>query len=186
MADDYICKIGIATENTAKLALFHFLWREYQRAGHDEEFAGGLAGCVTDKVFGEELHGGPKIGFAKHNGELIESHASEIAKNEGLCRILTGAVYNICYARYLNAGGKRTMFSNPFLAYIRAGRDLTSRTNRHIDIDMYSEIVALGPHILAPMEAMRALKIFRTLPYSPNERAFYDAVCQFGRQAGVQ
>lgn len=181
MADDYICKIGTATENTAKLALFHHLWSEYQKRGHNQEFAGGLAGCVTDRIFGEQPKGEAKIEFAQKNADLIESYAREVSRNEGLCQMLTGAAYNVCYARYLLAGGKRTPFTNPFLAYVRAGRDLTNRTNREVEIQLYSEISGLGHTILAPIESMRALNIFRPLPYSPDERAFYDVVCRFGK-----
>ena len=78
------------------------------------------------------------------------------------------------------------MFSSPFLAYVRAGRDLRSRSNREIHLELGIEILTLDRHILDSMDAMQSLGIFRPLPFSPNERQFYDAVHQFALSVGVQ
>ena len=187
VSDDYILKIGLATENEAKLALFHFLQAEYlKRSGFDGNRAAALAGAVTNRVFGEEAEADENAAFVRENPELIEVHARQIGQDESLCVLLSGAAYNTCYARYLRAGGKRSMFSNPFLAYVRSGGDLTSDSNRQINVELYSEIKVLDGHILASMDAMQSLGIFRPLPYSPNERKFYDAVHQFAGRVGVQ
>lgn len=142
MSNAYISQIGIATENTAKLALSEYLEREYRSVdGFDGETPVALAGTVTDCVFGEELNGSDeKIAFVKANTELITKHARNLAQREDLCQLLTGAAYNTCYGRYVRAGGKRTIFSNPFLAYIRSGRDFRSRSSREINVQLYSEI----------------------------------------------
>lgn len=187
VSDDYIRKIGLATENEAKLGLFHLLEAEYSKQlGFDEERAAALAGSVTDRVFGEEPAGDEKVAFVKANPELIEKHARELRNREDLCALLTGAAYNTCYARYLEAGGKRSMFSNPYLGYIRAGRNLLSRSSREIQLNAYAEITSLDPRILRPLDAMESLGILRPLPYSPNERNFYYAVHQFAKRVGVQ
>lgn len=78
------------------------------------------------------------------------------------------------------------MFSNPFLGYIRPGRDPMSRLNRQIIAELGIKIQALDEHILDSMDAMQSLGILRQLPYSPNERLFYDAVHEFARRVGVQ
>ncbi len=56
--DNYIRKIGHATENEAKLALFHILYRMYAKdkgLGEDalDDDTAKLAAAVTNKVFGE-------------------------------------------------------------------------------------------------------------------------------------
>jgi hypothetical protein len=187
VSDDYILKIGLATENEAKLALFHFLQAEYSEESRiDPERPEALAASVTNRVFGEESDGDANAAFAKENPELITTCAREIGKRNDLCKLLSGAAYNTCYARYLRAGGKRSMFSNRFLGYVRAGRDLTSPSNRQIQVELYSEIALLGRHILRPMDAMATLGISRPLPYSPNERDFYNAVHEFARRVGVE
>src|SRR6202041_523425 len=110
---------------------------------------------------------------------LIEAQAREIARDETLCQLLSGAAYNTCYARFLRAGGKRSMFSNPFLGYVRAGCNPTSRSNRQIIVELGIEILTLDGHILDSMDAMQSLGILRSFPHSPNERLFHDAVHNF-------
>jgi hypothetical protein len=184
---DYILRFGLATENEAKMGLWEFLQAEYlKRAGFDVERAAALAGGVTNKVFGAPPNNEANAAFAKENPELIEAHAREIGQNERLCMLLSGAAYNSCFARYLRAGGKCSMFSSPFLAYVRAGRDLRSRSNREIHLELGIEILTLDRHILDSMDAMQSLGIFRPLPFSPNERQFYHAVHQFALSVGVQ
>lgn len=184
---DYIRKIGLATENEAKLALFCHLEAEYSKLGAFQgDVPAALAGAVTNKVFGEEAAAEESREFTKNNPDLIGTYARRISEDGDLCRLLTGAAYNTCYGRYLRAGGKRKMFSNPFLAYIRANRDLTSSSNRQIAKDLYIEISTVSSHILEPMDAMQALGILRLLPHSPNEREFYNAVHKFARHVGVK
>ena len=151
----------------------------------NQDFAEGLAATVTDRIFGEEAKQEPQVEFAKQHRDLIDRQAKAIAEREELCRLLTGAAYNACYARYLRAGGKRSMFSNPFLAYVRAGIDLRSQASREVQVQLYGEIGLLGRQILRPLDAMGSLGILRPLPYSPNEREFYDAVRAFAQRVGV-
>ena len=44
----------------------------------------------------------------------------------------------------------------------------------------------LGKNVIAPLESMRLLRIFRPLPHNPNERLFYEETCQFAAKAGIQ
>src|SRR5439155_10410926 len=116
----HFCEIGFATETEAKCALCKVLFREYEREGLEDTAAAKLAAAVTNKVFGEEPTGDVGKAFAAENQELIEIHARRLASDDRLCAVLSGAAYNVCYARYVSAGGSQGMFSNHFLTYTRA------------------------------------------------------------------
>lgn len=178
--DDYVRKIGHATENEAKAALFHILYRRYARDkglaedALDDDTA-KLAAAVTNKVFGESGTEQTDPRFAAEKAELIEHDAHLFALDDEMCACLSGAAYNTCYARYVDAGGSRGMFSNTFLAYVRA----LSQGDATLTARYAERMERLGNTILAPILSMVSLKIFRPLPYGPNERAFYDATHQF-------
>jgi hypothetical protein len=120
MVNDYICKIGICKIGLARDERFK------------KQFACVLVGEVTDKVFGEPVTREPKIAFARENGEFIQSHAEEISRNEELYSLLAGAAYNTCCARYIDAGDKRRIFSNPFFGLHSS---LTRSFNRYQSAD---------------------------------------------------
>jgi hypothetical protein len=256
-ADDYTRRIGLATENEARLALYSFLVRRYREewpyvdeAGVDvvlqalseaelgspstpkqgREFgstnpgivrrymdsevplrlaallaryrravlaflcresavlpeggdaAGLLAASVVNRVFGH----GPTP-FARENEEFVEIVARGLGSDRTLCPILTGAAYSACYARYVAAGGKRGMFTNKFLAYVRALSSLGSNdAAQGVYLKTGAEICAgLGEEVLAPLESVVSLGIFRGLPWNPDSRKIYDAVHRFAIEAGV-
>jgi len=189
--DDYIRKIGLATENAAKAALFKFLFAQYVKNRMengkddrpDEDFAATLAAAVTNRVFGEDAANDAGKQFAAQNAELISILAHMLSADDRVCAVLSGAAYNTCYARYVGAGGSRGMFSNAFLAYVRTlSRDDSYATTRAKALD---RIVTLGSGILKPIESMLSLGIFRPLPDSPNERSFYDDVHHFATIVGA-
>jgi hypothetical protein len=178
--DDYIRKIGHATETEAKIGLYYALYRRYAKdrglAAHaSDEAVAKLAAAVTNKVFGERgtAEAGPC--FAAENAQLIEREARQLASDEEICACLSGAGYNASYARYLEAGGSRGMFSNVFLAYVRA----LSQGDATLAARYAEQIGERGKDVLAPILSMVALGIFRPLPYGPNEREFFDAAHRF-------
>ena len=130
---------------------------------------------MTNKVFGERGTEEAHPRFAAEKAELIERDARLFASDGDLCACLSGAD-STCYARFVDAGGSRGMFSNTFLAYIRA----LSQGDSTLTGRFAKQIEDLGSHVLAPVRSMVSLGIFRPLPYNPNERSFYDSVHQFG------
>src|SRR5260370_1276177 len=151
--DEYILKIGAETEKQATLALFAFVLRQYQaKAGLDHDGAASLAAAVTNKVFGKVATGDANKAFAAANAPVIEDHARRLASDDNLCAVLSGAAYNICYARYVSAGGRRSMFSNAFLAYIRTlSRGDSYKTEC---MKFIGQITSLGQGILDPIQSM--------------------------------
>ena len=73
---DYVQTIGVATEDTAKLALYRFLQSEYRLSGAEGELPEALAAGVTNRVFGEEPQNDANAEFAANNVELITTHAT--------------------------------------------------------------------------------------------------------------
>jgi len=159
--DDYLKQICSATGNEAKMALALSLVKRYaNEAGRrsqsvaenqDEFFA--LAAGVANRIFGEV----PSNDFQKEHADTITARAKELAENHALCKILSGAGYNVSYSRYLIAGGSRGMFSNDFLTYIRTFND---PAHEHVREKMRSSILKIGSTILAPIDAMVTLGIF--------------------------
>ncbi|HEV3480787.1 MAG TPA: hypothetical protein VGR97_00510 [Candidatus Acidoferrales bacterium] len=130
-----------------------------------------LAAGVANRIFGDEASEESYRSFAGENKELVEILARRLGNEEDLCRVLSGAAYNACYARYLDAGGKRGLIT-PYLGYIRA----MSRHDWSSTASIFLKIEKLGKNILAPIDSMFHLGIFRPLPNNPNERNFYEAV----------
>lgn len=171
-----------------KILLFDFLYREYlKKEGIDKnEGAAFLASAVTNKVFDERPTGDPGRTFAAANVELIEIHARELAADDRLAAVLTGAAYNACYARYVRAAGTRGIFSNSFLTYVRALSRWGDPSMVELCEKMRRKILELGESVLGPLESMNSLGIFRPLPNNPDERGHYEAVHQFAVEAGVR
>jgi hypothetical protein len=170
--------------------VYGFLYEQYvKNVGLAQaDAAAALAAAVANKVFAEEPNGDDGQAFAEENEEFIEVRARKLGSDDELCAILSGAAYNTSYARYVTAGGSRGMFSNRFLTYIRAKSGLyrgdaslaalSGRLAAEIPHD-------LGSNVLAPVQSMFTLDIFRPLPHNPNERQFYEAVHQFAIKVGL-
>jgi hypothetical protein len=122
------------------------------------------------------------VEFASRNSALIESQIKELSDDNQLCAILSGAAYNASYARYVTAGGKRGLFSNAFLTYVRT----LFTTDIDFHIKQYSKICDLGSEILRPIEAMQRYGVLRPFPRNPDEKSHYEAVHRFALAVGVK
>jgi hypothetical protein len=117
----YLSKIGRESHDAMKVVLFELLRTRY-RAVYDEEFAAKLAAAVANFLFCD----GPKNdetgaqSFGAANEALIKSRAEELSTDDALCRALTCAVYNSCYGKYIESGGRVGLLLAPFLGYVRA------------------------------------------------------------------
>jgi hypothetical protein len=184
--DSYLLQICSATENMAKTSLYMFLHKQYvSNAGPEDEQATLLAVAVTNRIFGEKPTGEIGTTFEAQNKDLIESHARQLALDDSLCSCLSGAAYNTSYGRYIAAGGKRGMFSNKFLTYIRTLSRLHDGDYELIRAKTAMEIKGLNGVILNAIESMMALGILRPLSDNPNERKFFDVVHQFAVSTGA-
>jgi hypothetical protein len=141
--------------------------------------AAAIAAAVTNRIFGVP----PANDYQRDNPAHIEGEARRIAEDHRLCLVLSGAAYCASYARYVTHGGSRGMFSNRFLAYVRA----VSKGSSYLDVQLKSEreIDALDAQILSPIRSMIELGIFRPLPYNPDERQFYRDAHEFAVENGV-
>ena len=120
------------------------------------------------------------VEFASENAYRIEKEARRLSSDDRLCSVLSGAAYNISYARYVIAGGKRSFVSHPFLAFIRT---LYSFEHSDFHVKTYGKIHALGEDILRPIETMQRLGILRRFPHNPDERQYLRAVYEFALES---
>jgi hypothetical protein len=164
------------------MGLYLVLMNRYERESTGKSISKdknvALAAGVVNRIFGEDAAND----FQKSNANKIATRGRELANDEALCLVLSGAAYNMAYGRYLIAGGSRGMFSNDFLTYIRSCNDASL-----VDIraKVRPKILRLNPKILAPLDTMQELGIYRRLDYNPNEKKYYEASHRFAVDAGV-
>jgi hypothetical protein len=192
--EKYLKDIGTATEREIKFSLATFLFKRYggelePASAEIVEIFGELAlpnsdecyayaAGVTNRVFGEQL----TTPFQTQHVIEITERAKHLSTNERLSSLITGAAFNICYARYAVAGGKHGIFSNNYLAYIRTiGRSPGS----DVSFALFKKITYLHPDILNPLTALLELGIFRPLPRNPNSKELFNAVHEFALKVGT-
>lgn len=176
--EDYILNVGVQTSNTMKFILHELLSKRYTQS-HDPAFAGKLAAEVANYLFEGAVVWWPNSEFARQNRQYIEAKAMELIDEEPLCQALTCAVYNFCYAKYVEEGGKIGLLFHPFLAYVRALQrnelDVTARL---------ANSKKVPPEAYLPLLHLSLLKLMRPLPWTPDSKRMLDAVVAFGRSVG--
>ena len=179
--EDYLKQICLATANEVKMGLALKLINRYQeRDGefHSEDKIAAIVAGVVNRVFGEL----PANDFQRDNEDHMTMCGQELALDCDLCEVLSGAAYCLGYFNYIIAGGSRGMFSNHFLTYIRSCNDPSLGELR---AKARLKILKFGDRILAPLDAMQELHIYRKLGNNPNEREFYEAAHRFAVAEGI-
>jgi hypothetical protein len=115
--------------------------------------------------------------FASENRALIESRAKELSIDDILCWALTCAMYNFCYGRYVDSGGKIGMFSHPFLGYVRALREVATGRERASFLDSFK--LKVGEKNVTPLLNLWLLGLYRPLPYTPDSKVMIDEIVSF-------
>jgi hypothetical protein len=183
LVGDYLVKVGHQTALEMKLALGLRLLVKYQ-ARFPDATAHFLAASVTNRVFSEQSEQIEAQSFAQHNSELIEKEVRLIGADNKLSELVTSSIYNLCYARYVETGGKRGFFANNFLAYIRA---LSRSVEDSSYIDLATEVAAkLDRTVVEPIWTLLELGIFRPLPRNPDSKEIYSRVHAFAVGEGVR
>jgi hypothetical protein len=134
-----------------------------------------------EKPFASESIPDLTVQFAGDNASQIENEARKLSSDDQLCLVLTGAAYNTCYARYIQAGGSRGIFSNLFITYIRT---IYKFEDSDLGLKTFGKICELGSRILNPIDAMLNLGILRHFPSNPSEQNYYTAVHEFAVAMG--
>ncbi len=134
----YLTEIGLTTADAMKFALYSILKGRHQKE-QEPGFAGKLAAAVTNYLFegdpniasmsllarsgmGDYESQRERLEFANRNLPLVESSVEGLREwaDDNLCMALTCALYNFCYAKYIQGGGKVGFLSSNFLGYVRA------------------------------------------------------------------
>lgn len=118
--------------------------------------------------------------FAIDNARLMEAEIRQLSRDNRLCSVLSGAAYNIAYARYVRAGGSRGIFSNHFLTYVRTMFCDPRLLEFHLK--QARKIEELGRDITKPLDGLVGYGLLCRFPANPDERAYYKAVRQFAEE----
>jgi hypothetical protein len=180
---DYLLKLGMATGDKMKFALYAVLRPRYEAEYGDSEYAGKLAAAVANFLFMGMHPFDPdwaeKNKFASDNESVIEHQAGTIREwaDESLCVALTAALYNYCYALYIQSGGRVGILGSKYLGYIRAMQD-----PRYLMLE--DGFFPDKLEVKIPLDFARAKGLLRPLPHTPNSKKMYEVVCAYAKAVG--
>lgn len=176
--EEYIYSVGIETSNVMKFILHGLLSKRYEQH-YDPKFSGKLAAEVANYFF-EGTYATAEISdFAVENQAAIETRAQELSSEDSLCQALTCAVYNSCYAQYVQSARKVGFLFHPFLAYVRALQHNEFDVTAHL-----SKSDKIPPETSLPLLNMSRVGVMRPLPRTPDSKRMLDTVIAFGRSVG--
>jgi hypothetical protein len=175
----YLSDVGLQSHDLMKITLGKLLLRRYDTT-YDADFATSLAVSVANYLFCDQATNTDAQSFAEKNRELIESKAKELSTDDALCRALTCAVYNFCYGKYVESGGKVGLLLHPFLGYVRALQRVMSGKEPVSFLDSSK----VGQENVLPLLTLLRLGLYRPLPYTPDSKVMMDEIVSFGRQTG--
>jgi len=118
------------------------------------------------------------VQFATDNSRQIREEIQKLSREYKLQEILTGAAFNIGYARYIKAGGSRGIFSNQFITHVR----VLANFEPELYLKTLEKIRELDPWILRPLHALYHYNLLSRLPRNPNERDYLTAVQNFAEE----
>jgi hypothetical protein len=138
----------------------------------------------NERAFARENVPDSTVQFASENGAQIEKEVNRLSPENRLCSILSGAAYNICYGRYIKAGGSRGIFSNLYITHIRT---LFEMQYQELYLKTAEQIGEIDSWILKPIDAMMRYGVLRRFPRNPNERDYFTAIHNFAEEmSGIQ
>ncbi|HWW13252.1 MAG TPA: hypothetical protein VN310_01220 [Candidatus Dormibacteraeota bacterium] len=176
--ENYLSKVGLQTGDGMKRILFELLLARYQVADKTDR-SDKLAASVVNCLFCEVADNSELRSFEEENRALIESKAKELSAEGALCRALTCAVYNFCYGKYVDSGGKVGMFFHPFLGYVRALQEVVNGKEPASFLESFESKV--GQRNIAPLLNLWLLGLYRSLPHTPDSKLMMDEVISFGK-----
>lgn len=176
--ENYLSKVGLQTGDGMKRILFELLLTRYQVADKTD-CADKLAASVVNYLFCEMAGNSELRSFAEESRTLVESKAKELSAEGTLCRALTCAIYNFCYGKYIDSGGKVGMFVHPFLGYVRALQEVVDGKEPTSFLESFE--LKVGQRNVAPLLNLWLLGLYRPLPYTPDSKLMMDEVISFGK-----
>ena len=184
IGDGYILQVAHESQNALMVGLNNYLFARFQAVGRaqiPEEMVTAVMLSLLGWPAGDLL---PE-GFLEAHKDRIEVEAVALAKDERLCEVLSGAVYNMGYGHYVKAGGGRLV--NRYVGFMRADRRKFGSTS---DMDVWanlgSKLDQMDASILRSYRALQRFKLWRARDENPNERAYYSAISSFAKETEEQ
>ena len=177
----HILQTAAATHREIVPALYLYAMKNLQ--SEEGEFAGSLAAAVAMSVLGKPPIEPKHEQFHRENADRIQIEIEVLCRDSYLCEVLSGAVYNIGYGYYVDAGGSRIL--NKFLAFIRLEGNLNSASDSKILQELCSELNAKDVRIIQGIQTMKRNGMWRSRSNNPNEVEHYQAAHTFAAQMGV-
>jgi len=176
--ESYLSKIGVQTGNAMKLVLFELLLKRY-RGEYTDDVPDKLATAVVDYLFGEQSKYAEVRAFLAESRNLVDSKARELYNEPMLCQALTCAMYNYCYGKYVDSGGKVGFLVSPFIGYMRALQRVVTGGEPASLLDSFESKV--GRENVAPLYNLWTLGLYKPLPQTPDSKLMMDEVVSFAR-----
>lgn len=168
MSARYIAKVASATEQGIGLGLYLYFALDIVKR-EPEEFAYSLAGAATNYLLLRTANNPEQIEFGRQHKDRAQREALNLWRGADKCELLSGAVYNISYGRYVRAGGG--VLFNHFLAFIKAESKMGPLP--------YQKLNAISPSILELILHLKQLRLWVPRGSNPNELAYFNAVKNF-------
>lgn len=169
----YLFEIGMKTADTMKFALYGMLKPRYSEE-YEADFAGKLAAEVANFLFDGGTVFWPTSEFARQNRTLFETRARALSKEDAVCQALTCAIYNFCYAKYVEEGKKIGFLIHHYLGYVRA-----IQSRQHDVTARLSDSGKIPPSVSLPWLHLSRLGLMRSIPWEPDSKVMFDAVASF-------
>ena len=175
----YISEVGARSGDAMKEALWELLQARYVAVDQDADYPQKLAASVVDYLFCEPSKNSELRAFRSEHEAVVISKARELANDESLCRVLTAAVYNFSYGRYVDSGRKIGFLFNNFHGYVRALQQPIMGHYSNYEMFVNSFIEKVGWENAEPLSRLMSLGIFRPLPHTPDEQVLMREIASF-------
>jgi hypothetical protein len=180
-AERYLSEIGGRCRDAMKLLTAVILMKSPQDLGTSSGNA-RLAAAVANRLFLDPAPDPLHRQFAADHEADVLCVIARLAFDGEYCSVLSGAMYNTCYGRYVDTGHRIGLLVHPYLGFVRALNAFAAGA------EPLTLALAFIPHVgdaaSAPLLQLCRLGLYRALPNSPDSNAIAARIEQFSVARG--